>query len=82
MRGDTCAPQKGGLYLLETAAMPADQRRRLHDDHRLTPIEPAGVPDQRETCGRGGGPWFDAAFAPGLTSSSHIFQIARPVSRL
>jgi hypothetical protein len=41
--------------------MPADQRRRLHNDQCLAPVEPAGEPDQSETGGMGGAPWFDRA---------------------
>ena len=42
--------------------MPADQRRWLHDDDGLTPVEPAGEPDQGHSSRLRGTTWRDLAF--------------------
>jgi hypothetical protein len=43
--------------------MPADQRRWLDEDQRLTPIEPTTEPDRGKTSGWGRTPRLDVPFA-------------------
>jgi hypothetical protein len=42
--------------------MPTDQRRRLHDDDGLAPVEPAGKPNQGHPSHMHDTSWLDMAF--------------------
>ncbi len=46
----------------EPLVMPTDQRRRLHDDDGLAPVEPASEPDQGHSSRLRGATWLDLAF--------------------